>query len=129
MAKETTYAGMLGDLQRLVTALGSNSGELTHLEGARTKLERLLTQAQEVAKQQAVFTAGKQESSRQLKTLLTEGVRLANALRLMLKEHYGIRSEKLAEYGLQPFRGKARKAKPDVPELPPPSQQPSNPNS
>ena len=49
MAKETTYAGMLGDLQKLVTALSANSGELTHLEGARTKLERLLTQAQEVA--------------------------------------------------------------------------------
>ena len=129
MAKETTYAGMLGDLQRLSTALSANSGELTHLEGARTKLEGLLAQAQEVAKQQAAFTAGKQESSRQLKTLLTEGVRLANALRVMLKEHYGIRSEKLAEYGLQPFRGKARKAKPEGPELPPPSQQPSNPNS
>ncbi|HEX6904362.1 MAG TPA: hypothetical protein VF789_31935 [Thermoanaerobaculia bacterium] len=129
MAKETTYAGMLGDLQRLSTALSANSGELTHLEGARTKLERLLVQAQEVAKQQAVFTAGKQESSRQLKTLLTEGVRLANALRVMLKEHYGIRSEKLAEYGMQPFRGKSRKAKPEEPELPPPSQQPSNPTS
>jgi type II secretory pathway component PulF len=129
MAKETTYAGMLGDLQKLVTALSANSGELTHLEGARAKLEKLLAQAQEVAKQQAAFTAGKQESSRQLKTLLTEGVRLANALRVMLKEHYGIRSEKLAEYGLQPFRGKARKAKPEEPELPPPSQQPSNPTN
>lgn len=126
MAKETTYAGMLGDLQRLVSALSANGGELTHLEGARTKLERLLAQAQEAANQQAVFTAGKQESTRQLKTLLTEGMRLANALRVMLKEHYGIRSEKLAEYGLQPFRGKARKVKPEEPELPPPSQQPSN---
>ena len=129
MAKETTYAGMLGDLQRLSTALSANSGELTHLEGARTKLERLLAQAQEAANKQAAFTAGKQESSRQLKTLLTEGVRLANALRVMLKEHYGIRSEKLAEYGLQPFRGKVRKAKPEEPEPPPPSQQPSNPTS
>ncbi|HSG39593.1 MAG TPA: hypothetical protein VLE27_08135 [Thermoanaerobaculia bacterium] len=126
MAKETTYAGMLGDLQKLVTALSANNGELTHLEVPRAKLEKLLAQAQEVAAQQAAFTAGKQESSRQLKTLLTEGVRLANALRVMLKEHYGIRSEKLAEYGLQPFRGKARKAKPEEPELPPPSQQPSN---
>lgn len=126
MAKETTYAGMLGDLQRLVTALSANGSELTHLEVPRAKLEGLLNQAQEVTKQQAAFTAGKQESTRQLKTLLTEGVRLANALRVMLKEHYGIRSEKLAEFGMQPFRGKARKVKPEEPEIPTPAPQPSN---
>ena len=34
--------------------------------------------------------------------------------RLAIKQHYGIRSEKLAEFGLQPFRGRIRKAKPVV---------------
>ena len=67
-----------------------------------------------------------QELSKQIKTLVTEGQRLANLLRSALKEHYGIRSEKLAEFNVQPFRGRRLKAKP-APEgsgTPEPSQSP-----
>ena len=56
--------------------------------------------------QQSAFTASKQEASQKLKTFLIEGDRLANVLQLAVKQHYGIRSEKLAEFGLQPFRGR-----------------------
>jgi hypothetical protein len=108
--KETTYAGMLGDLQRLVTSLTANSTDLPHLETPRIKLEKLLAQAQEVTKQQAAAAAVKQEASEQLQTMVVEGNRLGNALRVMLKEHYGVRAPKLAEFGLQPFRGRPRKA-------------------
>jgi hypothetical protein len=117
--KETTYAGMLGDLQRLLTSLTANSADLPHLETPRLKLERLLAQAQEVTKQQSAATAVKQEASEQLQTMVVEGTRLGNALRVMLKEHYGVRAQKLAEFGLQPFRGRARKAvTPGSPETP-----------
>ena len=108
--KETTYAGMLGDLQRLLTSLTANSAELPHLEAPRIKLEKLLAQAQEVTKQQAAAAAVKQEASEQLQTMVVEGNRLGNVLRVMLKEHYGVRAPKLAEFGLQPFRGRPRKA-------------------
>jgi hypothetical protein len=60
--------------------------------------------------------AGKQEASKQLNTFVTEGERLATVLQLAVKQHYGIRAEKLAEFGLQPFRGRT-KAKP-APETP-----------
>lgn len=118
MAKETTHAGMLGDLQRIATSLEANAAELSHLEGPRLRMTELLSRAQEIAKQQAALTASRQEATRQLRTLLIDGQRMANALRAMIKEHYGIRSEKLAEFGMQPFRGRSRKVKPDIPELP-----------
>ena len=55
-----------------------------------------------------------------------EGQRVANAVRSLLKEPYGLRAEKLAEFGLQPFRGRSRKVKPDVPATPePPTSEPS----
>jgi hypothetical protein len=108
--KETTYAGMLGDLQRLLASLTANSADLPHLETPRLKLEKLLAQAQEVTKQQAAAAAVKQEASEQLQTMVVEGNRLGNVLRVMLKEHYGVRAPKLAEFGLQPFRGRPRKA-------------------
>lgn len=114
--KETTYAGMLGDWQRLLAYLAAHSAELPHLDVSRGKLDGLLNQVEAVTKRQALLNAGKQEASRQLKTLMTDGQRLATLLRSSLKEHYGVRSEKLLEFGLQPFRG--RKTKPTEPELP-----------
>jgi hypothetical protein len=126
--KETTYAGMLGDLQRLVTSLTANSAELPHLETPRLKLEKLLAQAQEVTKQQAAAAAVKQEASEQLQTMVVEGNRLGNVLRVMLKEHYGVRAPKLAEFGLQPFRGRPRKAgSPETPGGPEVSGTPGTP--
>jgi hypothetical protein len=119
MTRETTNAGKLGKLQRLSTALTANSGDLQHLQGSITQLATLLTQAQEAAKQQAAFVAGKQDASKQLNTFVTEGERLATVLQLAVKQHYGIRSEKLAEFGLQPFRGRSKaKATPETPAGP-----------
>ncbi len=111
MSHETTYAGKQGDWKRLMTSIEANIAELGHLEAPRVKLGGLLVQAEEINKQQKALTASKQEASRQLKQLMTEGQRLANAMRTMLREHYGIRAEKLAEFGLQPFRGRNRSVK------------------
>jgi len=49
--------------------------------------------------------------------MLTEGGRLTALLRHALKQHYGIRSEKLAEFGLQPFRGR-KQPEPSTPATP-----------
>jgi hypothetical protein len=128
MAQEKTHAGVLGNLQKLDTALEANLEELAHLEGARQRLTTLLGRAQATVKQQAALTASKQETSKQLREFLTEGQRVANAIRALLKEHYGLRAEKLAEFGLQPFRGRTRKAKPTEPKPPvSPAEQPSAP--
>jgi hypothetical protein len=125
MSQEKTQAGVLGELTRLNAAMLANSADLTHLEGARARLEKLVTDALEVAKQQAALIAGKQEASKRLGKLLTESQRVATGVRKLLKEHYGLDSEKLAEFGLQPFRGRARKAKPVNPP-PPESTSPAH---
>ena len=118
----------LGDLQRLMAPLTANSADLVHLEATRTRFAEFLAQAEEAANRQGVHTAAKQEASRQLSTSLVECERLANILRLGVKQHYGIRSEKLAEFGLQPFRGRktpdAEEPKPSAPS-PPEPQTPS----
>jgi len=126
MSRETTNAGKLGKLQRLSTALAANGSELPHLEASRALFDALLVKAQETAKQQSAFIASKQEASKQLKAFLTEGERMANVLQLAVKQHYGIRSEKLAELGLQPFRGRTKaKPTPGTPEPAPPPTTPS----
>jgi hypothetical protein len=122
MAKETTYAGKQGNWQVLLGPLAANSTDLPHLEGPRAKLAAMVAEAAEIHKAQAAHTAAKQDLSKRLQQLVVDGQRLANLLRVALKEHYGIRAEKLAEFGLQPFRG--RKVKP-APETP--GSEPSNP--
>ncbi len=116
MAKDTTYTGTLGELRRLIQPLQANSGELTHLEVPRVNLEGLIVRAEELTKEQSAFAASKQETTRKLQEVIVEGRRLATLLRQALRQHYGIRSEKLSEFGLQPFRGRKRTEKP----LPPP---------
>jgi hypothetical protein len=122
MSKETTLKGKLGDLQRLMSSLTANTADLGHLEATRSRFADLLVKAQEAADRQGVHTAAKQEASLQFRTILTECGRLANILRLAVKQHYGIRAEKLAEFGLQPFRGLKTKpeAKEPGPSTPPP---------
>jgi hypothetical protein len=121
MTRETTYKGTLGDLERLVAALFANAAELGHLEGARLRMEQLLELARETAQEQAELIASKQEASRRLVTQIGHGARMATAVRNMLKAHYGLDSEKLAEFGIQPFRGRTRRAGPAPPPEPGPT--------
>jgi hypothetical protein len=112
MAKETTYAGKLGDWQRLLDSLAANATELAHLEVPRTKLVAQLQQALTLNRSQAAVKATKQDLSQQLGEAIGEGDRLATLLRSAIKQHFGIRAERLTEFGVQPFRGKARKPAP-----------------
>jgi methionyl-tRNA synthetase len=123
MVREMTNAGMLGQLVRFNAALAANATELAHLEGALARFGKLVTDAQAIAQQQAALAASKQEASKQMQTLLNEGLRLATGLGKLLQEFYGLRAEKLAEFGLQPFRGRPRKQKPEAPATPPPVSQ------
>jgi hypothetical protein len=117
MSKESTYVGRLGDVQQLLAKLSANIAEIPHLEGSLQQLGVLSGKAQEAFQRQAALTASKQEATKELQALLSEAMRLANVLRLAVKQHYGIRAEKLAEFGMQPFRGRKRAVKP-VPEEP-----------
>jgi hypothetical protein len=117
MARETTYAGLLGSTTALTTALAANAADLPHLELTRTKLDQLLTDTAATVKQQHAVAATKQELSKTLKKQITEGQRLTTALQKLLKENYGIDSEKLVEFGMQPFRGRKPKVVPPQVEV------------
>jgi hypothetical protein len=122
MARETTYSGMMGSWQRLLETLEANGADLPQLQPFRTKLEGLLAQALEINRRQAELTAEKQAASKRMREVASQAQRLETAMRGLIKEHYGIREEKLAAFGLQPFRG--RKPAPPAPE-PGPAPRPS----
>jgi hypothetical protein len=124
MSQETTYNGILSALTRLNAALNANADELEHLEGTRERFASLVGQAQEAAREQAELAASKQAASRRVARFLAEGQRLATGISRLLREFYGTDSERLVEFGLQPFRGRSRRRAPQNPEPPAPTPSP-----
>ncbi|MFY9823251.1 MAG: hypothetical protein WAM82_17845 [Thermoanaerobaculia bacterium] len=125
MARETRSAGIMGDLQRLSVTMEANKGDLPQLEPFRLKLTGIVTQIFEVAAQQSAHKVGKQESARQLRKLLTQGNRVADLVRTGVRDHFGPDAEKVAEFGVQPFRGLKAKTKTPAPApTPVPSPEP-----
>jgi hypothetical protein len=119
MADKTRYADHLKEWEEITAAAAANASELPQLELLRATLERLLQEARDLIKQQAVHQAAKQEASQRLQTVMREGKKLATVVQGGIKHHYGNRAEKLVEFGVQPFRG--RKAKPaETPDAPTP---------
>jgi hypothetical protein len=126
MARESITQGEVLDRWQLLTqTLAGNTENAQHLEPPRAQLEAMLVQAQGLRAQQKALTASKQEISRQLQTLILDGQKLANLLRVGVKQRFGNRSEKLVEFGIQPFRGRKRAKQEEPAEPKPPVEQPA----
>jgi len=106
--RETTYAGKLGDWQRILAPLDANAADLPHLEIPRTQLAELLTKAVGMKKQQAASRATQQTASQELQVTIVEGQRLAALLRQAVRQHYGPASPKLTEFNVKVFRGRTK---------------------
>ena len=133
MARQTTYEGMIGDWQRLHGLVEANKADLPQLEPFLAKLGTVLAQAVETTRRQGAMRAAKQEASKSMRKLASQGNRLVALMRQALLEHYGIDEEKLAEFGLQPFRGRTRKQptseKPEAPQPAPEASKQASPQA
>jgi len=114
-----TKLEMLGSLQQFMIAMLSKASETPQLEGSRTIFGGKVVQVLELSQEQAGLTADKQDVTRQFQEALADAQRMATAMRAALKSHYGPDSDRLVEFGIQPFRYKSRKRTEPEP-LPPP---------
>lgn len=76
--------------------------ELDYRQTQRARLTELLNQAVDITNKQNALAASKQDLSQQLRVIMVEGQRMTTLLRKSIAAHYGVRAEKLAEFGLQP---------------------------
>ncbi|HEX6904721.1 MAG TPA: hypothetical protein VF789_33750 [Thermoanaerobaculia bacterium] len=120
MAREPQYGVTINGWERLLASLEANAQDFPQLEVYRTQLAAMLQTAREAAAQQAAMAAGKQEASQRLQTVLVEGRKMATFLRIGVKRQYGDKSEKLVEFGLQPFRSRPRATAESKEPAPPP---------
>jgi hypothetical protein len=114
MSRPVKYADILAEWERTLAALAQNAEDFPDAFANREKLQSVLDFAKTTLTQQAQRTASKQTASRELEVAIGRGRKVATVLRFMIKERYGSRSEKLAEFNLQPFRSRTQ-----PPQLPP----------
>jgi hypothetical protein len=117
MSKSNSYAETVNGWEELLTALEDNSGELQQLDLPRQRLQSIVDQIRVFSAEQAALTASRQQATERVYYLLAQGRKLATVLRSSVREHYGNRSQKIAEFGLQPLHTRPRST--DNP-LPPP---------
>ena len=117
MSKSNSYAETVNGWEELLTALEENSGDLPQLDLPRQRLQTIADQIRGFAAEQASLTASRQQATERVYFLLTQGRKLATVLRTSVREHYGNRSQKVAEFGLRPLRTRSRSA--DDNPLPP----------
>jgi len=105
---DETYASFQKIWGLQTTAVATNVPEIPHLATHGVRLGEVLLLVRELTAEQATLTARKQEITKRLQEALVEGKRLSAFLNAGVREHYGVRSEKLVEFGLQPFRSRPR---------------------
>ncbi|HET9229121.1 MAG TPA: hypothetical protein VFR31_20755 [Thermoanaerobaculia bacterium] len=115
-----TQAECLTTWQHRLRAMNENEEALLHLETRRDKLQGVCDAANIAVRDQAAARAAKQDASRRLEELLDEGRKVDLFLVAGLREHYGKESEKLAEFLIQPYRGRRAKKEDEAPAPPPP---------
>ena len=127
MAREPKYGTTLNGWERLLTSMEANAQDFPQLETYRTQLRSMLETARTAAAQQAAMDAAKQDATKRLQSLLTEGRKLATFLRGGVKQRYGDKSEKLVEFNLAPARPRAAKSTGEQkpPAAPPPTPHPA----
>jgi hypothetical protein len=104
MSESNSYAEVVNGWEEQLTAIEQNKSDLPQLEIPRQRLQAITTQIRAYSAEQATLTAAKQEATKRIYFLLAQGRKLSTVLRTAIREQYGNRSEKLAEFGLKPLR-------------------------
>jgi hypothetical protein len=101
----------VGEWENLAVTVEVNAHELAYLAETRTQLVFNMDSAKAASIRQAAFKSQFQQATRDLEGFLTQGRDLATRLRNGIRTQYGLKSEKLVEFGLQPRRKRTRTKK------------------
>jgi hypothetical protein len=110
MAQVYFYMHRVNGWAQVVAGVLANETQVPQLVTGLPRLELLINLMRSLSVQFSVLRASKQELAQQIKAVLREGDALADFLKTGARAHYGSDSEKLIEFGVQPFRGLSRAA-------------------
>ena len=93
--------------ETLDTAVTTN--QVPNLEGSLPKLRDKSKRMRELYSQHSALAAARQVITQEMQQLIEEGDQVVRVVREAVKDHYGKRSEKLAEFGIPTLRAIADK--------------------
>ncbi|HEX7182747.1 MAG TPA: hypothetical protein VF756_12970 [Thermoanaerobaculia bacterium] len=125
-----TNGELMAEIRHTLNAVKANEADLAFLADPTVALTAALEGAEDARKRQDQFKAQVQQATRDLEGFLKQGQELLTRIRNGIRTRYGLRSEKLAEYGMQPRRPpqrrppeeKRKKKEEKPPEPAPPTQ-------
>lgn len=127
MAKVYLYMNRVNGWEQVAAGVTANEAQVPQLVAGLPKLQALIALMRSLYLQYTTLRATKQDLAQQIQEALREGDALADFLKTGARAHYGNDSEKLIEFGIQPFRGRRRKKDPEpVPQTVAPSDSSSN---
>lgn len=110
----TSFADVMTEADGLLIKVQANAADLGHLETNRSRLSTALEGAKEASIRQAASRAQFQQATRDMEGFIAELKEQATRMRNGIRNQYGLKSEKLVEFGLQPRR-KPQRSKEDEP--------------
>ena len=116
-----SFMALMGEGDHLLATDQANSADLAHLEETRVQLAANMDVARAASVRQNTAKALVQQSTRDLEKAMVDTRELITRMRNGIRTKYGLRSEKMTEFGMQPRRALVRKAK----EKPAPVPQPA----
>ena len=120
----TSFAALMGEGDHLLVTVQVNNAELAHLQEARSQLSANMDVARAASVRQDTAKALVQQATRDLEKSMVDTRELITRLRNGIRTQYGLRSEKLTEFGMQPRRAPVRKAKTKPAPVPQPAPAP-----
>jgi hypothetical protein len=98
-----THGDFLNANDKLLAAATANAGQAA-VDDLRLQLEKETTDIREAQARRNVHKAAMQQASRDFDSAMESARKLYSRLRDMLIGLFGLSAEKLAEFGLKPFR-------------------------
>ena len=107
-----TFSEETTDWGQLATTVDINKADLAHLEPQRARLAVVYDGSKATRLRQEALKAELQQTTRDLEGFMKEGRDLATRLRNGIRTQYGLKGEKLTEFGMKPRRKPQKKATP-----------------
>jgi hypothetical protein len=110
--KKQSFAGFTAGWDQLLAAVEANRADLPEIEIFRVQLEANLEDLRALHAQRATLQANALRVTQDLKHARDQGMALASRLREWVRCRYGIRNDKLIEFGIKPRRKRRSRGKP-----------------
>jgi hypothetical protein len=104
--KGKSFESVTADWEGLLGAVLANQEELAHIDDLRAQLETRLEGLPALQLEKARLRVMTHQATQDFQGVLDQGHELVTRIRDGVRAHYGPRSEKLAEFGINAWKGR-----------------------